>query len=205
MLNRGLQFAAEMTKELNRILGIKMRLSMSYHLQIDGQTERMNLELEQYLRFFIDHRQKDWLECLASAKYAVNNKMHSTTKTFLFIANYGREIRMGVDLRRKGKVEKATEFVERMRKVQEEAGAALMRVQEEMKRQADRGKRKVENWKVGDRVMLSMKDLVFKERPAKKLMERYVRLYEIEETVSKNTVKLKLPATMRIHPVVNVS
>ena len=53
--------------------------------------------------------------------------------------------------------------------------------------------------------MLSTKDLVFKEKPAKKLMERYVRLYEIEEIVSKNTVKLKLPATMRIHPVVNVS
>ena len=46
---------------------------------------------------------------------------------------------------------------------------------------------------------------MFKERPAKKLTERYVGLYEIEKVVSKNTVKLKLPASMRIHPVVNVS
>ena len=53
--------------------------------------------------------------------------------------------------------------------------------------------------------MLSTKDLVFKERPTKKLMERYVRLYEIEEVMSKNIVKLKLPISMRIHPVVNVS
>ena len=53
--------------------------------------------------------------------------------------------------------------------------------------------------------MLSTKDLVFKERPTKKLMERYVRLYEIEEVMLKNVVKLKLPISMRIHPVVNVS
>ena len=63
--------------------------------------------------------------------------MHLTTKTSSFIANYRREIKMGVDLRRKEKVEKATEFAQGMRKVQEKAGAALMRAQEEMKRQAD--------------------------------------------------------------------
>jgi len=47
--------------------------------------------------------------------------------------------------------------------------------------------------------------LVFKERPVKKLMERYIRLYAIEEMVSMNAVKLQLPSLMRIHPVVNVS
>ena len=53
--------------------------------------------------------------------------------------------------------------------------------------------------------MLSTKNLVFKERPAKKSMERYVGLYEIEGVVSRNVVKLKLPAAMRIHLVVNIS
>ena len=95
-------------------------------------------------------------------------------------------------------MKKATKFAERIRKVEEKAGAALMRAQEEIKR-------KVENWKVGDKVMLSMKDLVFKERLVKKLIERYVGPYEVEEVVSKNAVKLKLPATIRIHPVVNIS
>ena len=127
ILDKGPQFTVEITKELNRILEIKTRLSASYHPQIDRQTERMNQKLEQYLRFFIDHRQKDWPEWLVSAEFAVNNKVHSTTKTFPFMANYRREMRMGVDLRRKGKVEKATEFAEKMRKVQEEAEAALMR------------------------------------------------------------------------------
>ena len=59
VLDRGLQFAAEMTKELNRMLGIETKLLTSYHPQTDRQTERINQELEQYLRFFIDHRQKN--------------------------------------------------------------------------------------------------------------------------------------------------
>ena len=56
-----------------------------------------------------------------------------------------------------------------------------------------------------DRVMLSTKDLVFKERPVHKLVERYIDPYKIEKVVSSNAVKLRLPTSMRIHPVVNVS
>ena len=76
----------------------------------------------------MDHWQKDWLEWLASAEFAMNNKIHMATKVLPFMANYERELRMGGDIRRKGKIEKATEFVERMKKVQEEAGAALKKV-----------------------------------------------------------------------------
>ena len=74
-----------------------------------------------------------------------------------------------------------------------------------MKRYADRRRKKTEEWKEGDRVLLSTKDLVFKERPSKKLMERYVGPYAIEEVVSSNAVKLRLPSSIRIHPVVNIS
>ena len=58
----------------------------------------------------------------------MNNKIHSTTKVSPFMANYGREIRMGGDIWKKGKVEKATKFVKRMKKVQEEAEAALKKM-----------------------------------------------------------------------------
>jgi len=138
VLDRGPQFAAELTKELNRMLGIETRLSTAFHPQTDGQTKRMNQELEQYLRFFVDHRQKDWLEWLALAEFVVNNKVHTATKVSPFMANYGRELRMGGDIRKRGKVEKAIEFVEIMKKVHEEVGAVLRKVQEDMKRQADR-------------------------------------------------------------------
>ena len=120
--DRGLQFAVEMMKELNKMLGIEMKLSTSYYPQIDEQTERMNQELKQYLQFFIDYRQKDQPEWLVSAEFAINNKTHSTNKVSLFMANYGREMRIGVDLRKKGKIEKETEFVKRIRKVQKKAG-----------------------------------------------------------------------------------
>ena len=70
---------------------------------------------------------------MASADFTVNNKTHTATKISPFMANYGREIRMGGDIRKKGKVESATEFVEKMKKVHKEAGAALRKMQEEMK------------------------------------------------------------------------
>ena len=199
------QFAVELTRELNRMLGIKTKLSTAFHPQTDGQTERMNQELEQYLWFFIEHRQKDWPEWLATAEFAINNKVHTATKISLFMANYGKELRMEGDIRRKGKVESTTEFVERMKKVQGEAEVALKKTQEEMKRYADRGRKETEVWEKRDRVLLSTKDLVFKERPTKKLTERYVGPYAIEEVVLSNVVKLQLPSSMRIHLVVNVS
>ena len=74
---------------------------------------------------------------MASAEFVVNNKIHIATKVSPFIANYRRELRMGEDIRKKGKVEIATEFVKRMKKVHEEAGAVLKKVQEEMKRYID--------------------------------------------------------------------
>ena len=90
----------------------------------------MNQELEQCLQFFIDYRQKDQQEQLAIAEFIVDNKTYLVTKISLFMANYGRELRMGVDIRKKGKVEKTTEFAERMKKIQEEASVALKNAQE---------------------------------------------------------------------------
>jgi len=142
---------------------------------------------------------------LAAVEFAVNNKVHTATKVLPFMANYGKKLRMGGDIRRKGKVESATMFIERMKKVHEEAEAALRKTQEEMKKYVDRGRKETEVWKKGDRVLLSTKDLVFKERPTKKLTERYVGPYAIEEVVSSNAVKLQLSNLIRIYPVVNVS
>ena len=78
--DRGPQFAAELTKELNKMLEIETKLSMAYHLQMDRQTERTNQELEQYLRIYVNHRQNNWSEWLTTAEFAFNNKMHIATK-----------------------------------------------------------------------------------------------------------------------------
>jgi len=60
--DRGLQFVAELMQELNRMLGIESKMLTAFYPQTDGQTERVNQELEQYLRMFIDHRQEQWPE-----------------------------------------------------------------------------------------------------------------------------------------------
>ena len=157
------------------------------------------------MRFFVDYRQKDWLEWLASAEFVMNNKVYMATKVLPFMANYRRELRMGGDMRKREKVERAMEFVERMKKVHEEAEAALKKAQENMKRQTDWRRKEIKDWKKGDKVMLSTKDLVFKKRLARKLVNQYIGPYTIEEVVSTNVVKLRLPTSMRIHLVVNVS
>jgi len=121
------------------------------------------------------------------------------------MVNYRRELRIGIDIRRKGKIKKATEFVERMKKVQEKARAVLKKAQKKIKQQADRGRKKAEVWRVMDKVILSTKDLVFKERLVKKLVDQYISPYIIGEVVSTNAIKLRLPTSMKIHLVANIS
>jgi len=157
--DRRVQFAAGMMKELNNLLGIQTKLSMAYHPQMDGQTERINQELEQYLRVFIDHRQEQWPDWLGTAEFTYNNKIHIATKNSLFKVNYGQDLRIEFEGRRKGKYEAAGKFVEKMRKIQEETKAALGKAQEEMKKFANRKQGKEEEYRVGDLVLLSTKDL----------------------------------------------
>ena len=119
-------------------LGIQTKLSIAYHPQTDGQTEKINQELEQYLRVFIDHQQEQWPDWLETAKFAYNNKIHSATKVSPFKVNYSQDPRMGFEERRREKYEATGKFVERMRKIQEKAKVVLEKVQKEMKKFADR-------------------------------------------------------------------
>jgi len=122
-MDRGAQSAAGMIKELNNILEIDTKLSMAYHLQTDGQTKRMNQDLEQYLRMFINHRQEQWPGWLATAEFAYNNKVQTSTTVSLstrvspFKANNGWDPHIGFEMRKKGKFEKAVKFATRIKKV----------------------------------------------------------------------------------------
>jgi len=205
--DRGLQFVAGLMRELNRILEIESKLLMTFHPQTDRQTERVNQELEQYLRMFIDHRQEQWPEWLGIAEFTYNNKVHSSTKTLPFKANYGQDPRMGFKGRRKGKYAGAEKFIKKIKEIQEEAKAALGKAQVDMKKYANRKRSDVEEYKVGDLVILSTKDLKYQMvgRRTDKLTERCVGPYKIKEIVLSNAVKLELPSTVKIHPVVNIS
>jgi len=159
-------------KELNRMLGIKSKMSMVFYPQTDEQTERVNQELEQYLRMFIDHRQEQWPDWLGMAEFVYNNKVYLSTKTLPFKASYRQDPRMGFKVRRKGRYEGAEKFMIKIKKVQKEAKVVLGKVQEEMKKYADRKREEVKEYKVGDLVMLSTKDLKYQMigRRTEKLM-----------------------------------
>jgi len=117
ILDREPQFVAGLMRELNGMLGIESKLSTAFYPQTDGQTERVNQELEQYLRMFIDHRQEQWPEWLGIAEFAYNNKAHLSTRITLFKANYGQNPRMGFEGRKKGKYEGAEKFVTKMKEI----------------------------------------------------------------------------------------
>jgi len=115
--DRGPQFVVGLMRELNKMLGIKSKLSTAFYPQTDGQTERVNQELEQYLRMFIDHRQEQWPEWLGTAEFIYNNKAHSSTRTLPFKANYGQDPRIEFKGRKKGKYAGAEKFIEKIKKI----------------------------------------------------------------------------------------
>ena len=121
-----------------------------------------------------------------------------------FKANYGQDPRIEFEMRRKGKYKGTEKFVMKIREIQEKAKVALGKVQEEMKKYTNKKRAKVNKYKVEDLVML--KDLKYQivERKTEKLMERFVSPYKKKKIVLLN-VKLELPSTIRVHPVVNVS
>jgi len=129
-----------------------------------------------------------------------------TTKSSLFQINYGRELRMDFDIRKKKKNEKVEEFVRKMKERYKEVRVALVKSQEEMKKQADRNRKEAEEYRVGNKVLISTKDFLMElmKRVTKKLTEKFIRPYVVKKIVSENAVELELLASLRIHLVVNV-
>jgi len=124
-----------------------------------------------------------------------------------FKANYRQDPRIGFKVRKKGKYKEAEKFVMKIRKIQKKTKAALEKAQEEIKKYTNRKRAEVNEYKVEDLVILSTKDLKYQmiKRKTEKLIERFVEPYKIKKIVSTNTVELELLATIKIHPVVNIS
>jgi len=114
---------------------------------------------------------------------------------------------MGFEGKRRRKFEVVGKFVEKMKKIQKVARAALGKVQKEMKRYVDRKQEKAEEYKIGNLVLLSTKDLKWQmiERRSEKLTEWFIGPYRVKGIVSTNAIELELLSSIKIHPVVNVS
>jgi hypothetical protein len=200
--DRGPQFIASFTKELYRLLGIKLGLSTAYHPQTDGQTERVNQELEQYLRIFTCERQDDWDAILPLAEFQYNNRVHASTRETPFMLDTGRHPRMGFEPRQHpSKIEAVNDFKERMASSLEEARAALSQAQEDMKRYYDRKRQPAPVFQPGEKVFLEASDIKT-SRPSHKLAHRRLGPYEVVKAVGSHAYRLKLPRSMsRLHPV----
>ena len=133
IFDRGPQFVVEFMKELYQLLGIKLAATTTYHPQGDGQTERINQELEQYLQLFVNKRQDDWVRLLPFAEFQYNNHVHSATQQPPFLLDTRWVPRMGFEPgQQKSHLESVNEFKECMESALEEAKATLAKSKDDM-------------------------------------------------------------------------
>jgi len=131
--NRGPQFVVEFTWELYQLLGIKLAATTAYHPQGDGQMERVNQELEQYLQLFTNQRQDDWVGLLPFVEFQYNNQAHSSTQHRPFLLDTRHVPRMGFEPDQPwSRMESINEFKYRMTDSLEEAKAALAKSKDDM-------------------------------------------------------------------------
>src|SRR5260221_1060234 len=88
-------FVSNFSCKLAALLGVKLTPSTSYHLQTDGQTERVNQEIEAYLRVFVSHRQDNWADWLPLAEFTYNNKGDAATCHTPFELDAGQHPHLG--------------------------------------------------------------------------------------------------------------
>ncbi|EEB89269.1 hypothetical protein MPER_12650 [Moniliophthora perniciosa FA553] len=150
--DRGTQFNSKFMKALFKILRIASNMSTAYHPQTDGQTERMNQELEKYLRIYINYRQDDWADWLSIAQFAYNDKIHSSTGQTPFFLNNGQHPWKGTEPRRTSQNPRANDFGKTMDQIREEASSALKHAADSMKEFYDRGRSEAREYQIRDKV-----------------------------------------------------
>ncbi|SJL19064.1 uncharacterized protein ARMOST_22671 [Armillaria ostoyae] len=199
--DRGPQFVSAFMKELYRMLDITQNASTAFHPQTDGQTERVNQEVEKYLRIFINYHQDDWADWLPLAEFAHNNRTHSATGKSPFMILYGRNPRILPDSPRtpNSKVPAASDFSKAIAQIHKETETALDEAANRMKSQYDKHKHPAREYHAGDKVWLDATNLHL-PRPKKKLDDKRVGPFLVLEKTGASAYKLKLPPHWKIHP-----
>uniref|UniRef100_A0A803SRK7 Gypsy retrotransposon integrase-like protein 1 n=1 Tax=Anolis carolinensis TaxID=28377 RepID=A0A803SRK7_ANOCA len=198
--DRGSQFTSRFWKALQKLLGIDSRLSSAHHPQTDGQTERTNATLEQYLRCYVNYQQDNWASLLPLSEFAYNNGVQASTKETPFFANYGFHPRFFPPVIETSEVPAAEDWLQELTAVQQLLLQQLDQAKEDYKRHADKHRQPGPEIKVGDRVFLSTRFLP-SHRPCRKLDARFIGPYPVVAQLNPVTFKLQLPRSMRIHPV----
>ena len=207
--DRDPRFTSAFMRDLCKRMRTKQAMSTAYHPQTDGQTERMNRILEDYLRHFVAPNQNDWDDCLVHAEFAVNNAFQESIGASPFFLNYGQHpwtpLSVSLDssgVQPKGYVPHASKVFQRMSHLTNTAKRHLLAAQSRQKAYAD-SKRADVTYKVGAMVLLSTQNL--RLQGSRKLLPRFIGPFAITALVGKHAYRLDLPPHMHIHKVMHVS
>lgn len=208
--DRGSVFTSEFWETVCRILGIKRRLSTAFHPQTDGQTERQNRTLRQYLVSYCHSNQTKWAYSLDSAEFAYNSAQNASLQRTPFEALMGYNPSMAFEdagLRKEepagDSAKQATDRLARLRSDREEMGNRWEKAVAAQKRYYDKAHLPMK-FKANDLVLLSTKNLKL-DGPSKKLSRAFTGPFRVAEPVGAQAYRLYLPPGSRVHPVFNVS
>ena len=199
--DRGSEFVSHFFKSLGKALDMKLHFTSGYHPEGDGQTERVNQTLEQYLRVYCNYQQDNWKSLLPLAEFAYNNSPNATTGISPFFANKGYNPNLSIHPERDLASVRAQEFVTDLDELHQELRKNIASAQIRYKVSADKHRLPSPNFKIGDQVFV--KAQFFRTtRPSKKLSERFLGPYEIIGQPGTLSYMLWLPETFRaVHPV----
>ncbi|KAF8697686.1 hypothetical protein AX14_001301 [Amanita brunnescens Koide BX004] len=169
---------------------------------MDGQTERVNQEVKEFLTIFVNNKQDDWSEWLLIAQFCPNNRQHSATKHSPFFLNYGWHPRKGIEPLPNFTVPAAETLLENITKARDKASIALKEVVERMKIQYDKNRQEAQQYKKGNKVYINAEHLPT-ERTSKKLDQSYYGPYEVVEAVGPLAYQIRILASWKTYNVFN--
>ena len=202
--DRGPQFVSKFWSRLFELLGTKINLSSAFHPQSDGQTERVNQVLEQYLRCFVNYQQDDWVDLLPLAEFTYNNTVHAATKHTPFFANYGYHPRFNIEPPASAEVPAAEDQLAKLQAIKDSLAMEIKLAQDHAKKFADEHRSTPPAFQEGDQVWLLQRNIKT-TRPSGKLDFKRLGPFKILKKINPVAFRLDLPASMKIHDVFHVS
>ena len=157
--NRSPQFASRIMRSILKQLNVDAGLTMAYHLQANGQTERKNQEIEQYLRMFIDTRQDNWMEFIPTVEFVLNSCVSSVSGHMPFELLYSYTLDFMVPTGRPLYMPAADRRLTSLHEARKDTEAALCLSKERMKTNLMVQQRKHYTFKVRDKVWLQAKEI----------------------------------------------
>src|SRR5487761_1339764 len=191
-------FTSNFFRELCCILGVKQNISTAYHPQTDGQSERTNQSLEQYLRLFCAQDQTQWSQWLPLAQYTRNSWPSSTTKK----SPYELLIGYVPQAHQPSRIPSLPSIQERLKEIQKARSAA----QEAMHKEQDRltKPKRHHQYQEGQKVWLEGTNLKLPYETAKLAPRRYGP-FKVVAKIAETSYQLELPTGWKIHPVFHAS